>query len=98
MAFRQCFNLARRQAVALPISCSEAGSVGLNNRSGLSLHILSKLMQELQGGRGEAGGGAASPSTDSSSIGTLPPQINESGAAECCFELFCVALVSVIAE
>lgn len=48
---------------------------------------------------GKAGGGAASPSTDSSSsTGTLPPQINESGAAECCFELFCVALVSVIAE
>lgn len=46
-----CYNLAQRRAVALPISCSEAGTVRLNNRGSLSLHILSKLPHELQAGR-----------------------------------------------
>lgn len=96
----QCFNLARRQAVALPISCSEAGSAGLNNHSGLSLHILSKLMQELQGGRGGSWWWScvALYWQQQQQHRHTVPQINESGAAECCFELFCVALVSVIAE
>lgn len=50
LVFRQCFDLAQRQAVALPISCSQAGTVGLNNRGSLSLHILSKLPHELHAG------------------------------------------------
>lgn len=45
-----CYNLAQGQAVALPISCSEAGTVRLNNRGSLSLHILSKLPHQLHAG------------------------------------------------
>lgn len=47
---------------------------------------------------GDVNGGAASPSMDDSSISTVQLQVNESRAAECSFELFSVAPVSMIAE
>lgn len=92
-----CYNLAQRRAVALPISCSEAGTVRLNNAVACRSTFFPSCRTSCRLD-GDVNGGAASPSMDDSSVSTVQLQVNESGAAECSFELFCVAPVSMIAE